>query len=103
MKYFIMLVGMLIVINFIIESHAAFNAKKINIISEAQMKDIIDKAKGIEHINYTIKEGDTLASISEHFFGFTCWKVVYDENKDIIGEDPNLIIPGQILKITIKR
>jgi nucleoid-associated protein YgaU len=98
-----MLVGMLIVINFIIESHAAFNAKKINIISEAQMKDIIDKAKGIEHINYTIKEGDTLASISEHFFGFTCWKVVYDENKDIIGEDPNLIIPGQILKITIKR
>jgi len=103
MKYFIMLVGMLIVINFIIESHAAFNAKKINIVSEAQMKDIIDKAKGIEHINYTIKEGDTLASISEHFFGFTCWKVVYDENKDIIGEDPNLIIPGQILKITIKR
>ena len=103
MKYFIMLVGMLIVINFIIESHAAFNAKKINIVSEAQMKDIIDKAKGIEHINYTIKEGDTLASISEHFFGFTCWKVAYDENKDIIGEDPNLIIPGQILKITIKR
>ena len=103
MKYFIMLVGMLIVINFIIESHAAFNAKKINIVSESQIKDIIDKAKGIEHIDYTVKEGDTLASISEHFFGFTCWKVIYDDNKDIIGEDPSLIIPGQLLKIIIKR
>lgn len=48
-------------------------------------------------ITYTIKKGDTLIKIAKKYN--TTWKKIYQKNIDIIGGNPNLIIPGQILKI----
>ena len=47
--------------------------------------------------SYTVQSGDTLTSIAKKY-GLT-WRVIYDNNKDIIGNNPNLIKPGQVLKI----
>lgn len=46
---------------------------------------------------YTIKSGDTLSGIANKYG--TTWQKLYEKNKSVIGNDPNLINPGQVLKI----
>jgi nucleoid-associated protein YgaU len=51
---------------------------------------------------YTVKAGDTLSAIALHFYGDgtePSWKKIYDANKAVIGNDPNLIKPGEQLTI----
>ena len=49
------------------------------------------------NITYTVKKGDNLTSIAKKYN--TTWKKIYEDNKDVIGSDPNLIKPGQVLTI----
>lgn len=46
---------------------------------------------------YEVKSGDSLSKIAQHYPGLT-WQKIYEANKDQI-KDPNLIRPGQKLKI----
>ena len=46
---------------------------------------------------YTVKSGDTLSEIANKYG--TTWQNIYNNNRDIIGSNPNLIKPGQVLKI----
>lgn len=47
---------------------------------------------------YIVKPGDTLYGISEHLFGTGYdWPWLYDENLNVVGQNPNLIYPGQKL------
>lgn len=46
---------------------------------------------------YVVKKGDTLSSIAQKYN--TTWKNIYNKNKNIIGNNPNLIVPGQVLVI----
>ncbi len=46
---------------------------------------------------YEVKSGDTLSSIALIYN--TTWQQLYEKNKDIIGDDPNLIKPGMKIKI----
>ena len=46
---------------------------------------------------YTVVKGDTLNSIAKKFN--TTWQLIYEDNKDVIGNNPNLIKPGQVLII----
>jgi len=47
---------------------------------------------------YTIRPGDTLSGIAARF-GIADWRKLYQANKGVIGSDPNLILPGQVLTI----
>jgi len=47
--------------------------------------------------NYIIKKGDTLSEIAQKYN--IDWQIIYEQNKEIIGDNPDLIIPGQILTI----
>jgi len=48
---------------------------------------------------YTIKSGDSLSKIAKQFYGNAAdWQKIYQANKDSI-KDPNLIHPGQKIKI----
>lgn len=47
---------------------------------------------------YVVKKGDTLSGIASRF-GLD-WKTLYEKNKDVIGNDPNVIKPGQILTLS---
>ncbi len=47
---------------------------------------------------HTVVSGDTLSGIAKQY-GKDSWKVIYEANKDIIGDDPNKIRVGQELKI----
>lgn len=46
---------------------------------------------------YKVKKGDNLTKIAK-IYNMT-WQELYEKNKNVIGNNPNVIKPGQILKI----
>jgi len=49
---------------------------------------------------YVVKSGDSLSKIAKELMGDgKRWPEIYELNKELIGDDPNLIHPGQELKI----
>ena len=50
---------------------------------------------------YTVVRGDCLWNIAKRFYGSGAkYTVIYNANRGVIGGNPNLIYPGQVLKIT---
>ena len=49
---------------------------------------------------YTVKSGDTLSAIGQQHG--VAWREIYEANKDVIGDNPDLIKPGQKLRIPKK-
>lgn len=49
--------------------------------------------------SYTVKSGDTLSGIARKLTGSTNWRAIYEQNKGVIGSNPNMIKPGQVLTI----
>lgn len=49
---------------------------------------------------YTVKSGDSLSKIAGNYNGIT-WQQIFEANKDQIS-NPDLIHPGQVLKIPSK-
>ncbi|MFW6695526.1 transglycosylase family protein [Streptomyces sp. MAR4 CNX-425] len=47
---------------------------------------------------YEVREGDTLDDIARRH-GADSWQQLYEENKSVVGADPDLIRPGQKLKV----
>jgi nucleoid-associated protein YgaU len=55
---------------------------------------------------YVVRSGDTLSDIALHFYGDgseQAWRRIYNvpHNRHVIGSDPNLIKPGQLLFIPL--
>lgn len=49
---------------------------------------------------YTVVSGDCLWKIAKQFYGDGGkWSIIYNANKSVIGGNPNLIYPGQVLTI----
>ncbi len=51
---------------------------------------------------HTVAEGETLSAIALKYYGSAereKWMAIYEANKAVIGNDPNLIKPDQVLKI----
>lgn len=49
--------------------------------------------------SYTVKSGDTLSGIARKLTGSTSWQAIYEQNKSVIGSNPNRIKAGQVLTI----
>ncbi|GJF27802.1 transglycosylase [Kitasatospora sp. NE20-6] len=47
--------------------------------------------------SYTVQAGDTLSKIANA--KGVDWKTLYDNNAGVIGSNPNLILPGQVLSV----
>lgn len=49
---------------------------------------------------YTVKKGDSLSKIAAKYYGTgSRWPDIYNANRGVIGSNPNLIKPGQVLVI----
>jgi hypothetical protein len=49
---------------------------------------------------YTVVKGDTLWAIAGRFYGNPLdWPALYELNRNVVGNNPNLIYPGQVLRI----
>jgi len=50
--------------------------------------------------SYTVVKGDCLWNIAKRFYGNgSKYTVIYDANRGVVGGNPNLIYPGQVLTI----
>lgn len=64
--------------------------------SEAEMTEEAGNTEGF----YTVRAGDCLWHIAEEALGDSMnWKELYDQNKALIGGDPNLLLPGTVLHL----
>jgi nucleoid-associated protein YgaU len=54
---------------------------------------------GPAYDSYTVVSGDSLSKIAGRLYGdVKAWPRIFDANRDIVS-DPNLIYPGQVLRI----
>lgn len=59
-------------------------------------------AKEVKSTAYTVVSGDNLSKIAKNITGNSAnWQAIYEQNKGVIGGNPNLIYPGQQLVINV--
>lgn len=58
---------------------------------------LVSSSESTSSRTYTVQKGDTLSGIAKKL-GISNWNTLYNNNKDVIGSNPNLIKPGQVLK-----
>ncbi|MFG2313029.1 transglycosylase family protein [Streptomyces sp. NPDC048566] len=63
----------------------------------AQERPAARTNRGSSRGDYTVREGDTLSAIAARHA--TTWRKIYAANQGVIGDDPDLIVPGQRLDI----
>ena len=50
--------------------------------------------------SYTVVKGDSLSKIAKRFYGDPGkWRKLYEVNKQVVGSNPDLIKPGQVLSL----
>ncbi|MBU5331411.1 LysM peptidoglycan-binding domain-containing protein [Anaerocolumna aminovalerica] len=71
-------------------------SKKINKATTAR------ETKKVSSTTYTVKPGDSLSVIAKRLTGdANNWMAIYNQNKTVIGGNPNKIKPGQKLVIKV--
>ena len=66
-----------------------------NVVSNADS----EPARGSGSDTYTVRSGDTLSAIAERHYGKAGrWHEIFEANRDQI-DDPDLIRPGQVLRL----
>ncbi|GJF29087.1 hypothetical protein KNE206_17870 [Kitasatospora sp. NE20-6] len=53
-----------------------------------------------EAAHWTVQEGDTLDAVAEAHHVPGGWPALHDLNRDTLGDDPDLLLPGQVLRLT---
>ena len=52
---------------------------------------------------YTVRSGDTLSGIANDFYGDPAkFRIIFAANREVL-DDPDMIVPGQVLRIPHKR
>lgn len=77
----------------------SFNMEKPKASVEPQREATTSPAPATAQA-YTVVKGDCLWNIAKKFYGNgSKYSVIYNANKSVIGGNPNLIYPGQVLTI----
>ena len=51
-------------------------------------------------MKYIVQKGDTLSGIvKKHYGKEKSWRDIWDQNRSVVGKNPNLIYPGQELDL----
>ena len=95
-------------VKFNLKQYREFGTKTINITisaseskasTEPQRETSNSPAPGAAQ-TYTVVRGDSLWNIAKRFYGSGAkYTTIYNANKGVIGGNPNLIYPGQVLTI----
>ena len=97
---------------FRLDFHTGYDAEKQEIFQqmcacreqylEAQQEkeEPPQKAQPSEQELWIVNKGDSLWRIAQQQYGDgSLWRQIYEENREVIGEDENVISPGQVLAL----
>ena len=77
-----------------------FSNVESKVTSTAQINDGEGGGGGTGEQADAVAKGDTLSHIAKEYYGKAGkWHAIYDANRDVIGDNPDKIFPGQVLKI----
>ena len=48
---------------------------------------------------HRVESGDTLSGLALRYTGDASWEQLYERNRDVVGGNPHLIVPGQVLEV----
>lgn len=91
-----------------LKQYRDYGTKTVNIkIEDSKPKATVQQTRAAETSpapaasqTYTVVRGDCLWNIAKRFYGNGAkYTVIYNANKAVIGGNPNLIYPGQVLTI----
>lgn len=91
-----------------LKQYREYATKTVNIkIAASKPKATVQQTRAAETSpapassqTYTVVKGDCLWNIAKRFYGNgSKYTVIYNANKGVIGGNPNLIYPGQVLTI----
>jgi nucleoid-associated protein YgaU len=72
---------------------------------EIKRPEVVAAPAPVVLAEHTVLDTDTLSGISLKYYGSAAKKwymYIYETNKDVIGDNPNIIRPGIVLKILEK-
>ena len=82
----------------------ATKEKVVLVVGNTQGIAMVDDRMEVEHVEpeaqfHTVAKGDTLGKIAKQYYGNAMkYPVIFEANKPML-KDPNLIYPGQVLRI----
>lgn len=91
-----------------LKQYREYSTKTVNIqIQASKPKATVQQTRAAETSpapaasqTYTVVKGDCLWNIAKRFYGSGAkYTVIYDANRGVVGGNPNLIYPGQVLTI----
>ncbi len=81
---------------------AVDDAKKKADELEARLKALEAQAAPAIQAEHTVASGETLSHLALKYYGKATppyWQLIYEANKEVIGENPNKVRTGMVLKI----
>jgi nucleoid-associated protein YgaU len=69
---------------------------------EAKQKEAEEAARNAVIATHTVSSNETLSHIALRYYGHATpayYTLIYEKNKDVIGPNMNIIVPGQVLQI----
>lgn len=85
-----------------VEAKAAAEAKALEEAKAAEEKAKVARQSRFKEFmaEHKVVSGDNLSFISQKYYNTQAnWRLIYEANQDVIGDNPNLIRVGQVLKI----
>ncbi len=91
-----------------LKQYRDYNTKTVEVkIADSKPKATLQQARAAQNSpapssaqTYTVVSGDCLWNIAKKFYGDgSMYTAIYNANIDVIGGNPNLIYPGQVLTI----
>jgi nucleoid-associated protein YgaU len=82
---------------------AVEDAKKKLAEAEARLNALAPKPAAVEYIaEHTLTADETLSHLALKYYGHATppyWKVIYEANKELIGDNPNRVHSGMVIKV----
>lgn len=97
--------GFDVTVNVSLKQYKDYGTKIVNIsmASKASVEQSRSAESSPQASSYTVKKGDCLWNIAKRFYGSGAkYPIIYDANRSVVGGNPNLIYPGQVLTIPAK-
>lgn len=90
-----------------LKQYRNYGTKEVNITLAERPQATVEQPRETDNspaptvsLTYTVKKNDCLYNIAKYYYGNgNLYPKIYDANRGVIGGNPNLIYPGQVLTI----